>query len=100
MRENGCAGKMKGMSETFGEMLDTPPAARRFYFEHLAALTSTQRLALLNATSGMIRAVAEGAIRRAHPRISPDELRIRLAVRLYGRAIAERVFGNVPEDAR
>jgi hypothetical protein len=84
----------------FGEMHDTSPEARRFYFERLAKLTPAERLALMRESSRMIRRVAEAALRREHPTTSPEELRSRLAVRLYGRAAVERVLGRLPADAR
>lgn len=84
----------------FGEMLDTSPEAKRFYFERLAMLTPGERLALMRASSRMIRGLAEAALRREHPNASPEELRARLAVRLYGRAAVEGVLGRVPADAR
>jgi hypothetical protein len=83
-----------------GEMLDTSPRARRFYFERLARLTTAERLALMDAGSRMIRSLAEAAIRREHPGVTPQELRARLAVRFYGRELAQRVLGPVPADAR
>jgi hypothetical protein len=83
-----------------GEMLDTSPRARRFYFERLGILSPAERLALMNESSRMIRSLAEAAIRKEYPRSPPDELRARLAVRLYGREIVRRVLRTVPEDAR
>jgi hypothetical protein len=83
-----------------GEMLDTSPEARRFYFQTLARLGSAGRLALMEASSRMIRNLAEAAIRKDHPGAGAHELRVRVAVRLYGRELAERVLGGVPADAR
>lgn len=83
-----------------GEMLDTSPEARRFYYERLAALTSSERLAMMRESSRMIRDLAETSVRREHPGASAEELRVRLAVRMYGREIVEKVLGPIPEDAR
>lgn len=83
-----------------GEMLDTTPEAKRFYFERLARMTSAERLALMDQSSRMIRHLAEASIRKEYPGVPDDELRIRLAVRLYGRETVEEVFGSLPEDAR
>ena len=49
---------------------------------------------------GDIRMLAESAIHREHPGLTPEKLRVRLAVRLYGRELAERVLGPAPPDAR
>jgi hypothetical protein len=83
-----------------GEMLDTSPEGKRFYFARLAKLTSFERLALMRESTGMIRRLAEASIRNEHPEASPEELRARLAVRLYGRETVERVLGPLPPDAR
>jgi hypothetical protein len=82
------------------EMLDTTPEAKRFYFDRLAKLTPCERLALMRESSRMIRNLAEAAVRREHPDASPEEVRTRLAVRLYGRETVERVLGPLPADAR
>jgi hypothetical protein len=83
-----------------GEMLDTPPEARRIYYERLAQLTPAERLAMMRRSSRMIRQLAEASIRRENPAASTEEMRIRLAVRLYGREVAERLLGPAPADAR
>jgi hypothetical protein len=84
----------------FGEMLDTTPEAKRFYFERLAEMTPSDRLALMRKGSRMIRRLAEAAVRREHPDLSAEELRARVAVRLYGRETVEGVLGPLPADAR
>jgi hypothetical protein len=98
------AGRDDGAStrrgHALGEMLDTSPEARRFYFQTLARLGSAERLALMEASSQMIRNLAEAAIRKDHPGAGAHELRVRLAVRLYGRELTERVLGGVPAEAR
>lgn len=81
-------------------MLDTTPEARRLYYSHLAKLSANARLQLMYSQSQLVRSIAEAAIRREHPGADADELRARLAVRLYGRATAKRLLGAVPEDAR
>lgn len=88
------------MAPEVGEMLDTPPEARRFYYVRLAALSPTERLAILFAQNRMVREVAEASIHRAHPGIEAGELRVRLAVRLYGCETVRRVLGDIPENAR
>jgi hypothetical protein len=47
----------------------------------------------------MVRELAVEGIRGRHPAAEPAELRVRLAVRLYGREAAERMFDEVPADA-
>jgi hypothetical protein len=48
----------------------------------------------------MVRELAREALRREHPSASPEELDVRLAVRLYGRDLAARFYSQVPVDAR
>ncbi|MHB1845876.1 MAG: hypothetical protein ACYCWW_13705 [Deltaproteobacteria bacterium] len=81
-------------------MLDTSPESQRKYYALLrAAGVAGRSRALWSACSGLRGTVLAG-IRHRHPGISEDELRGRLAVRLYGRAVAERLFGPLPDDAR
>lgn len=49
--------------------------------------------------SQAVRELALAGIRARHPAADDHELRVRLAVRLYGRECARRVFGHVPHDA-
>lgn len=81
-------------------MTDTSPAAAAQYAALLRALPPTERLRIAVGLSSAVRALAEAGIRQAHPDAGPDEVRVRLTVRLYGRAVAERLFGPVPDDAR
>ena len=46
-----------------------------------------------------VRALAEAGIRSRHPDADDAEVKVRLVVRLYGRAAAVRLFGTAPEDA-
>jgi hypothetical protein len=79
---------------------DTSPAASARYHELLRAMPPERRLEAAMRLSRGVRALAIAGIREDHPGIDEDELRVRLTVRLYGRAVAERLFGTVPADAR
>lgn len=59
-----------------------------------------RRLEAAMRLSRAVRALALAGIREQFPAASEQELRVRLTVRLYGRAAAERLFGSVPADAR
>ena len=43
--------------------------------------------------------LALAGLRLRHPQADEQELRVRLTVRLYGRAAGVRLFGSVPDDA-
>ena len=58
-----------------------------------------ERLAQAMALTKMTRELAVAGLRSRFPAATEDELRVRLAVRLYGRAVALRVYGRVPTDA-
>ncbi len=47
----------------------------------------------------MTRELAVAGIRQRHPNASDDEIRVRLVVRLYGRTVGRRLFGEIPADA-
>lgn len=83
----------------FGEPLDTSPEARRFYFQRLARLSQAERMALTSRTSLLVRRMAEAGIRKLHPDCSEAEVKLRLAVRLYGRELVEPILGPAPRDA-
>jgi hypothetical protein len=80
-------------------MEDTSEAARRRYHELLRERAPHERLAQAMALSRMTRELAMAGLRSRHPTASPAELDVRLAVRLYGRETALRLFRNVPDDA-
>jgi len=79
---------------------DTSPAADARYHELLRAMPPERRLEAAMRLSRAVRALALAGIRELFPEASEHELRVRLTVRLYGRAAAERLFGSVPADAR
>jgi hypothetical protein len=80
-------------------MRDTTPAALDRYHELLRAQEPWQRLAQAMALTRAVREMALAGIRLRHPRADEPEQRVRLAVRLYGRDAARRLFGDVPADA-
>lgn len=83
-------------------MRDTTEVANRRYHELLRERAPHERLAqamALSKLSKMTRELAMAGLRSRHPDASAEELRIRLAVRLYGREVAMRLFGGVREDA-
>jgi hypothetical protein len=80
------------MRDTTGPSLDR-------YHELLRAKAPHERLAQAMALSRMVRELAASGIRQRFPAASPDEIRVRLAVRLYGADAARRMFGETPADA-
>jgi hypothetical protein len=75
------------------------PEALDRYFAHLRRLTALERAQIASRLSRAVRSAAEAEVRQRHPNASDDEVRRRLAVRMYGRAEAARVLGELPEDA-
>jgi hypothetical protein len=73
-------------------MQDTSPEAERRYYELLAAKSPMERLAIAVRLTNAVRTLAEAAIRARHPTATSDEVRAHLAERLYGRAVARRLF--------
>jgi hypothetical protein len=80
-------------------MNDTGEEANRRYHELLRAQAPLERLAQAVALTKLVRDLAIAGIKARHPDADEAEVRVRLAVRLYGRAAAERMFGRVPGDA-
>jgi len=80
-------------------MLDTGEEKRVRYHELLRAEAPYDRLAQAMRLSRSVRELALAGIAMRHPGASEKEMRVRLAVRLYGRDLAQRVFGRLPSDA-
>lgn len=79
-------------------MEDTTSAALDRYYELLEGQPPHRRLAQAMALSKMTRELAMAGLRERHPTAAEEELRVRLAALLYGRAVAARLFANVPDD--
>lgn len=80
-------------------MRDTSPDRQDDYFRRLRELTPEQRGRIAARLTASVRRLAEAGIRSRHPEALEAEVRIRLAVRLYGRAEARRLLGAIPDDA-
>lgn len=78
---------------------DTGPEGLRRYHEKLQALTPAERARITAGLTAGVRRAARAGLRLRHPAASEEELEVRLAVRLYGRAIAQRVYRDIPDDA-
>jgi hypothetical protein len=83
---------------SFGEMLDTPPEARRRYYDLIRRMSVEERARACAEASHAIRQLAEAGIRAAHPEASEDEVRARLTARLYGREVTLRLHGWAPPE--
>jgi len=75
---------------------DTGAAAVDRYHQLLRAQAPHERLEQANALSKAARELAVAGLRTRHPDATPEEIRVRLTVRLYGRGVARRLFGRVP----
>lgn len=84
---------------TFQRVNDTSAAANARYHELLRGLPPVQRLEAAMRLSRAVRALAESGIRQRHPLATDAQVKVRLTVRLYGRDVAVRLFGAVPDDA-
>jgi hypothetical protein len=75
---------------------DTEPRRRDRYIELLRAQSPVDRLRKAGALTRAVRQMAEAGIRLRHPDADDTEVRVRLAVRLYGKDVAVRLFGSHP----
>lgn len=77
-------------------MNDTSPAARARYFELLRQAGPSKRLAMCASLTQAVRELAIAGIKASHPGrpLGPEELREKLAERLYGAEVARRVFAR------
>jgi hypothetical protein len=79
-------------------MRDTSEPALERYYELLRARTPLARLTAAVDLSSAVRQLAESSIRAAEPAAPPEVVRARLALRLYGRQVAARLFPGVKLD--
>jgi hypothetical protein len=77
----------------------THPSALDRYHQILRAQAPHERLAQALSLTRTVRELAVTGIRQRHPAASEDEVRVRLAVRLYGREVGRHLFGAIPDDA-
>ena len=78
---------------------DTSTEQLHCYHDRLRSLTPGQRLRQASALTMAVRTLAEAGIRLRYPGASPEEVRARLAVRLYGRQVCRRLRLEIPDDA-
>jgi hypothetical protein len=69
------------------------------YVELLRAMPPQRRLAQAMALIRTVRQLAVAGIKQRHPDADEREVRLRLCARLYGRDVARRLFGPIPDDA-
>jgi hypothetical protein len=78
---------------------DTDRRAAARYRDLLRAQPPFARLHQAARLTAAVRRLAEAEIRRGHPAASDPEIKVRLVARIYGRAVAVRLFGDLPADA-
>jgi hypothetical protein len=79
-------------------MHDTSQAARQRYFDLLSRQSPAARLRTAAKLTRSVRALAACAISIEEPNASRERRNARLAERLYGREIAERLFPTAWRD--
>ena len=95
----GPTGRAVLVSSQVMRPLDTSPAADERYHELLRRMPPEKRLEAAMRLSLGVRELALAGIRQRFPFATEKELRVRLAVRLYGRVSAARAFRDIPPDA-
>jgi hypothetical protein len=73
---------------------DTDAMAHRLMVAKWRAMTMAERVATIDALQHDCNALAVAGIREAEPEASPDRTRYLLAVRRYGRRLADEVYGR------
>ena len=70
---------------------DTSPEALAVQLDSLRRMTSLDRLRMAQAWSRDVRQMAFAAIRRRHPALDENEVRLRFIELTYGKALADDV---------
>jgi hypothetical protein len=81
---------------TFAFVEDTSPRANARYFELLRQASPAKRLEICASLTRATRELAIAGIKAANPdrTFSQQELRVKLAERIYGQEVALRVFAG------
>jgi hypothetical protein len=77
------------------DLADTSPAATRRYVELLRLRSPSERGAILAGLVASVRRLAESGVRASHPGAPDREVEARVAARIYGLEVAERLFADV-----
>jgi len=80
-------------------MRDTSEPALERYYELLRAQTPLDRITAAARLTSAVRQLAEAAVRAGDRDAPASVVRARLALRLYGRDVAARLFPGVALDA-
>lgn len=78
---------------------DTDPKMEALQVELLRSATSWQKMAMLSALNASARRLAMVGLRQRFPNASEGELRRRLADLLLGSTLAQKVYGELDDDA-
>lgn len=73
---------------------DTSDEATARYFELLRKRSPAERRVILAGLVASVRKLAESGVRAAYPGASDREVDARVAARIYGIDVAERLFGD------
>jgi hypothetical protein len=94
--QRGRVRPSRSRRDRFAYVNDTSPAALARYFELLREAGPGKRLAICASLTQAVRELAIAGIKAAHPdrQLGPEELREKLAERLYGVDVARRVFAR------
>ncbi len=82
----------------FARMRDTDTEAHRVHVELMRRAPGWRKLQLAGQLHQTLRMLALAGLRERHPGASSEKLRRRLADLLLGPALAEEVYGPLPND--
>jgi len=77
---------------------DTHPDIERMWHEQMRELSAAERWKRVGGLNRTLRTLALSDLKHLHPTESEDELRLRLAYRMYGSDLANRAYGPLPEE--
>lgn len=70
---------------------DTSPETEKVQIELLRQATVAERFAMMESLSAMAVGLSRRAIARAHPELTPEELKLKWVELHYGKELAARV---------
>jgi hypothetical protein len=73
---------------------DTNPTATARYYELLRQKSGAERLAMVATLTHAVRELARAGIHQDDPTLTERQIQAKLAERMYGPAVAARLFGD------
>ena len=74
------------------EAVDTTPEVQAIHFERLRAMSIVEKARMVDELTTAVTRLSIAGIHRDHPNATDDDVRYHLALRRYGKDLADEVY--------